>query len=121
MPMTKVFPIVVDCQGCGVCCRHIGYPPFVRPKGNHPGEHWWQVLPPDLRTELDAFVAQYEPRNYDGTVDTLDGPCCWFNQETGLCKHHLHRPNVCRDFEPGSSGCREWRAYYQVDSKTRSE
>jgi Fe-S-cluster containining protein len=50
----------------------------------------------------------------------LDGPCCWFNQETGLCQHHAHRPNVCREFEPGSSGCREWRIYYGVDSKARS-
>ena len=134
-------PQVADCNGCGVCCLHMGYPPFIRPAEpkspeeidsderlvaeiaedplrrqelleGRDGEKWWYRLPDDLRIELDQFIASYQHRNYGETVATFDGPCCWFNMETRQCRHHQHRPNVCRDFETGSPQCHEWRRYY---------
>ena len=73
----------------------------------HDGEKFWHLLPDDLRAEWTSFVASYEREG------ELDGPCFWFDMETRMCKHHQHRPNVCRDFETGSAECRSWRKQYQ--------
>ena len=135
-------PLVADCQGCGVCCFHMGYPPFIRPieplspeqiesdesllaeiavdplrrrdllQGRE-GEKWWFRLPNDLRNELDEYIANYQHKNYGEEVESFDGPCCWFDMETRQCRHHQYRPNVCRDFETGSQQCHEWRRHYR--------
>lgn len=133
---------VVDCRGCGVCCLHMGYPPFLRPiepvppevidrdpellarieadprlrselEQGQAGEVWWHRLPENLRVELDAYIETYQHREYGPDVESLDGPCYWFDPETRQCKHHAHRPRVCRDFEIGSRLCRQWRDYYR--------
>ena len=138
----KELPLVAECRGCGVCCLHMGYPPFIRPVApisleeidldeqlsaeiavdplrrqdllrGRAGEKWWFLLPEDLREELEDYIAHYQPKNYGGNVETLDGPCCWFDTETRRCQHHEHRPNVCRDFETGSQQCHEWRSHYR--------
>lgn len=124
-----------DCRGCGVCCFHMGYPAFVRPSGpltweeieadprlrefakdartrqqlldGNPGEVFWHRLPEHLRAELESFVANYSVRDRE-----LAPPCFWLDMNTRRCKHHEHRPRVCRDFEIGSRGCREWRSHY---------
>ena len=144
--MTKL-PVVVDetpqdCSGCGVCCFHMGYPAFnlpVKPLSNEeiesdehlrriaqdartrkqllagsPGEKYWQTLPDDLRNELESFVQTYEPPP-DGE---LDPPCYWLDRETRLCKHHEHRPRVCRNFEIGGPGCLDWRTFYVDEFRT---
>ena len=126
----------VDCFGCGVCCLHMGYPAFVKPKPpltlaeiesdprlrrlaedprtkasllkGHDGEPHWHSLPDHLREELDEFVASYAAPE-DGQ---LDGACFWLDPETRLCKHHEYRPNVCRDFEIGCQQCLDWRSHY---------
>lgn len=105
-------PLVADCNGCGVCCLHMGYPPFIRPTEQREGESWWYLLPDDLRMELDQFIANYDAPVYGDSVETFDGPCCWFDLESRQCRHHQHRPNVCRDFETGSKQCHEWRRHY---------
>ena len=153
-PATSL-PLIADCNGCGVCCFHMGYPPFIRPQApmtaaeidanpellakisrdpllrrdleqGRTGEHWWHVLPDDLRHELDMYVAGYQARTYDDEVSSFDGPCCWFDMETRRCQHHEHRPNVCRDFETGSQPCYEWRNFYRdrikpIESKLNLE
>ena len=135
-------PLIADCNGCGVCCFHMGYPAFILPrepmtdeqidanpmllekikkdsklrddlKAGHPGESYWHELPDDLRAEWMAFVADYDPPDYGKDPKTFDGPCIWFDMESRQCKNHLHRPNVCRDFETGSDECHEWRRHYQ--------
>ncbi|MEM7457722.1 MAG: YkgJ family cysteine cluster protein [Planctomycetota bacterium] len=127
----------VTCTGCGVCCFHMGYPAFILPQApltaeeidadpelkklalhrgtkkilleGNPGEDYWHTLPPDLKDELEKFVD-----NYDAPADgELDGPCFWLDMETRQCKHHEHRPRVCRDFEIGCSQCHDWRRTYQ--------
>lgn len=132
---------VVECAGCGVCCFHMGYPAYVMPRApmtdgeidaleqssgkkigvkrrqelrdGHPGETYWHDLPADLKHELEAFMAQYQPPSYGETLDTFDGPCIWLDLETRLCKHHTVRPNVCRDFETGNRACLDWRQTYR--------
>lgn len=138
--MTKkqsALPIATDCNGCGVCCFHMGYPAFILPRdpiqseeefrdpavrellkqgwtreeltNGVRGEEHWHKLPEDLRNEWLEFVEIYQR---DGE---LDGPCFWLDTTTRQCKHHNHRPNVCRDFEIGSKLCREWRDHYRSE------
>jgi Fe-S-cluster containining protein len=143
LPKSSAKLPIIDCGGCGVCCFHMGYPPFIRPiapmtteemeaddrlraeiagdpqlkqqlAAGRPGEKWWYELPADLKSELDSFIANYEHREYTDDVSSFDGPCCWFDMETRQCKHHLHRPNVCREFEIGSRQCLEWRKFYRA-------
>jgi len=125
-----------DCHGCGVCCFHMGYPAFELPVAQRteaelesdpelqqlakdprmrkrltsgtPGEKNWHNLTDDLRTEWEEFVRAYQPPS----PGELDPPCFWLNEETRLCKHHEYRPNVCRNFAIGSTGCLDWRRFY---------
>lgn len=79
----------------------------------HPGESYWHELPSDLKSELEAHMADYQKPKYGKTLDTFDGPCIWLDMETRMCKHHTVRPNVCRDFETGSRECLDWRRTYE--------
>ncbi len=140
----------LDCNGCGVCCLHMGYPAFILPQTPRteaeidadpklkklaldprtrkrllegiPGEDYWHKLPEHLRDELNEFVSDYRIPAADNP-DELDGPCFWLDPETRLCKHHEHRPNVCRDFDIGSKGCLDWRWHYadRIETPTGSK
>ena len=118
---------VLDCRACGVCCLHMGYPAFNFPVAEQLGEiplansdsietvaerdrARWNNLPEDLKVGLREAIEDYRKP----AAKELDGPCTWWNPETKLCRHHEHRPQVCRDFEVGSPGCLEWRRAYQV-------
>lgn len=131
---------VVQCDGCGVCCFHMGYPAFVLPQQplteseiqsmeaqsgrpfsaarrrdlltGRTGESHWHRLPEDLRDDWLKYVADYQTPDYGDSVDTFDGPCYWLDTQTRMCKHHQYRPNVCRDFETGNSQCLQWRDVY---------
>ena len=109
MPPTATLPTVSDCEGCGVCCLHMGYPTYIRESDTGPGEPAWQDLPANLKQELLRDIERYEPP----AAGQLDGPCTWFDQQTRRCKHHQHRPQVCRDFQVGSRNCLDWRRHYQ--------
>jgi Fe-S-cluster containining protein len=132
---------IVQCDGCGVCCFHMGYPAFVLPRdpvsesalaemeiesgqpfsdsaradllAGRDGESHWHQLPEDLKQQWRQHVAQYRPPEYGDTLDTFDGPCSWLDLETRMCKHHQYRPNVCRDFETGNPQCLQWRDVYR--------
>ena len=73
-------------------------------------EQHWVSMPADLKQELLDYMQHYESPA-DGE---LDGVCVWFDQEKRICKHHEHRPNVCRDFQVGSKDCLDWRKHYGV-------
>ncbi|QEG23119.1 Flagellin N-methylase [Mariniblastus fucicola] len=83
----------------------------------NPGESWWHELPKELKVPLVEHMKNYVRPKYDGTLESFDGPCIWLDQETRLCKHHLHRPNVCRDFETGCGECLQWREVYSGQIK----
>lgn len=101
-------PTITDCDGCGACCLHMGYPTFLMPNDDRPGEEQWESMPAPLKRDLLRYIESYsEPP--DGQ---LDGPCIWFDPEKRLCKHHAHRPRVCRDFRVGGGECRAWRRHY---------
>ncbi|HBV63397.1 MAG TPA: hypothetical protein DEF45_10290 [Rhodopirellula sp.] len=113
---SKKLPTVSDCNSCGICCLHMGYPSYVRnvqadtnQAGSDLNEQAWLAMPASLKQELLVFIQNYQPPP-DGE---LDGPCVWYDAARRCCKHHEHRPQVCRDFSVGGKGCLEWRSYYR--------
>ncbi|QDV46899.1 Flagellin N-methylase [Stieleria neptunia] len=68
----------------------------------------WVAMPSPLRDE----ILQQMTEHVAPTDGALDGPCTWLDLETKQCRHHQHRPQVCRDFAVGSVGCLQWRAAY---------
>jgi Fe-S-cluster containining protein len=101
-------PVVESCDGCGgSCCRHMVMPPFVRMDGDPE----WAALArdhPELHAELDADVDRRRREN-----DWPDeAPCTWLDLETGRCRHHEQRPQICREFEVGSDACLHHRSRF---------
>ncbi|NNE00887.1 MAG: hypothetical protein HKN47_26530 [Pirellulaceae bacterium] len=87
----------------------MGYPSYVQGGEGRPAEKHWLSMPPDLKAELLAVM-----ENYASPVEgELDGICCWYDQQNRTCKHHAHRPNVCRDFQVGGDDCLGWREHYR--------
>jgi Fe-S-cluster containining protein len=66
-------------------------------------------LPHSARLVLDRYVSDMWRRTSD------DYPCCWLDLETKRCRWYEWRPQICRDLDPGSEGCRVWRDEYNVD------
>ncbi|MDB4645213.1 YkgJ family cysteine cluster protein [Rubripirellula sp.] len=118
-PLTRpdsTLPTISDCDSCGICCLHMGYPSYVTgasfrssTTGAPSGERAWLEMPETLKQELLNYI-----HNYTSPVDGgLDGPCVWYDAETRRCKNHEHRPEVCRNFAVGGKGCLEWRRHYR--------
>lgn len=87
----------IICDTCpGACCREMGSPPF---------------LPEDIEK-----LPRYVRRNYKRRLAIHaasgwpEGLCFWLNY--GRCIFYGHRPDICREFEPGSKACYIWRVKY---------
>lgn len=91
----------------------MGYPSYAN-KTDRTGaefpEQAWVRMPEPLKRELLRYIKEYQPP----ATGELDGPCVWYDAERRCCKHHEHRPQVCRDFAVGGKGCREWRSHYRI-------
>lgn len=101
-PMTDPPPIPTNCDDCGACCLGQNLLPLT---GNmldaEDGVSPW--IPAPLRQELEAIAT--------GPMFGDDGcACVWLDRATGRCKHHVHRPSTCREFEIGGEGCMKRRA-----------
>ena len=83
MPSLTVLP--EDCEGCGVCCMHVGVPPFTEE----------EMSKLDMKTVADI---RYNEDRRDGF------PCIWLNM-TRRCSRYDERPQTCKDFEKGGVGC----------------
>lgn len=68
------------------------------------------AMPEALRDQLREYLRQL----LDG-VERPDKACLWLDQSTMKCRHHEHRPSICRDFEIGSAECHSWRDAYGID------
>lgn len=102
----------MNCNNCGACCFEQGSPPGYAVVVLNP-QDWpeWTgdharvaALPDDARAEL-----------LTGITDDPDGPCCWLDLTTNRCRWYEHRPQICRDLDVGSEGCRVWRDEYNID------
>ena len=121
--VTSKLPVISDCAGCGCCCLHMGFPSFAGVDVNGQGgigrdAIYWRQMPESIKQDLFQFMQSYQRQPSQETTDTanlsgLDGPCCWYDPETRRCKHHEHRPSVCRDFQIGGTVCRSWREFYR--------
>lgn len=92
---------VTNCHGCGACCRSIGLPPFMY------GEIL--ALPEKLKSEMMAWQKDKHIKEASGDA------CVWYDADTRLCKHHEHRPEICKDFVVGDMFCLNYRRIYQID------
>ncbi|TWU35865.1 Flagellin N-methylase [Novipirellula artificiosorum] len=85
---------------------HMGYPAYLQATEQRPAEEHWVSMPAELKSQLIEYMASYTVPE-----DQIDGPCIWLDLETRRCRHHEHRPRVCRDFQVDGKGCREWRKH----------
>lgn len=90
---------IINCDDCGACCMHMGYPPFVAmyDHANRKGDPEWLALSPELAAET-----------RQGAVDgrgSNELPCVWFDETTKKCRHYDLRPSICREFEVGCEAC----------------
>jgi uncharacterized protein len=109
---------VLNCDGCGACCRHLHFPPgfqlFAAPQYGQwgtceedPDYKLWFSMPEELRQELrDNYLLLHSQE---------DAPCIWYDAATQKCKHHEHHPTTCREFEVGGEGCLIWRKLRGID------
>jgi uncharacterized protein len=100
-------PIIVSCDGCGVCCLVVTHPPFYS-VFQEQGEEAWERLKRERRDLVLEIVADHRARRASG--DPLVGtPCLWYDPETRRCRHYEYRPLACREFEVGGDDCRDAR------------
>ena len=107
----------INCTDCGVCCMEQGSPPgyvYIHNGGvDWPDEEdveRFNQLPTKARVEIKKYADRLKsqpPRS--------DGPCIWLDRESKQCRYYEHRPNICRDLDVGSEGCRFWRSSYKID------
>lgn len=117
---------VTNCDGCGACCRHMGTPPGYAaffPLPGHTIPQWARdsvdharikAMPATLRASLRRYY-QRVWRGQERDRSGLHVPCLWYDEPTGRCRFHEHRPEVCREFEVGGDGCLAVRQVYQID------
>lgn len=85
-----------QCQGCGTCCAFISIPPF--------REDELDTLPADVLQVID-----WHTRN-DAARPKSPVPCYFYGITDRVCLIHEHKPQACRDFEPGGPACRKQRS-----------
>jgi len=88
-------PMIQSCDGCGLCCLHVSFPPYHRDE--------IAALPPDVQDSLAAAsttrAMQYAATGADET------PCMFLDLLTRRCRHYDHRPEICQDYETGGVEC----------------
>jgi len=85
-----------QCRQCGTCCAFISIPPF--------RENELDGLPADIQQVID-----WHTRN-DHARPQSPVPCYFYNITDRACLIHEHKPQTCRDFEPGGPACRRQRS-----------
>lgn len=94
---------VISCDGCGLCCAEIVYPPFFGP--SDPSYRALEADRPDLAEQL---TEDRERRRREESPD-WGTPCSWFDVATRKCRNYEHRPDICRDYEVGCESCLSYR------------
>jgi Fe-S-cluster containining protein len=96
-------PVKFDCLSCGACCHQRAGTILVT-EGDI--EHWRD------RGRLD-IIQQLEPGHFGFMAFkmTAEGTCVFHGTgaDPHACAIYEVRADVCRDFEPGSAQCREFR------------
>lgn len=96
--MTKTTLAVYECDNCGACCRTW---PVLASAGDADRE-------PRIRELADALPGAAEDACF--RLDPLPAQqACRFLAADARCRIYATRPQVCRDFAPGSAQCQEAR------------
>lgn len=85
-----------QCRQCGACCAFISIPPFK--------EDELDRLPPDIRQVVEWYTQNDRVRPRSPT------PCYFYDMTNRVCLIHGHKPQTCRDFEPGGPACQSQRS-----------
>ncbi len=109
--MTTGTNSTTNCDDCGACCMG---------QNLVPGSDVWIAK---LSEELNEVPRKLPPRSIPlplleeleavsrgACQGSGDEPCLWLNRASGRCRHHKHRPDVCRQFEVGGEACLRIRA-----------
>jgi Fe-S-cluster containining protein len=85
-----------QCKQCGACCAFISIPPF--------REDELDCLPEDILRVVTWYTQNHRVR------PKAPAPCYFYDMTTRRCLIHEHKPQTCRDFEPGGPACRKERS-----------
>jgi Fe-S-cluster containining protein len=85
-----------QCKRCGVCCSFVSIPPF--------REDELDGLPPDIQQVVDWYTRNHHARPQS------PAPCYFYDLTNRACLVHEHKPQACRQFEPGGPACRKQRS-----------
>lgn len=85
-----------QCRQCGACCAFISIPPFK--------ENELDRLPESILQVVDWYTQNHRVR------PSSPAPCYFFDMTSRRCLIHEHKPQACRDFEPGGPACRKERS-----------
>lgn len=78
----------------------------------------WLEMPADIRLELQVYYNRI--RNSTSFVrERSNRPCIWLGNDR-RCMHYEWRPDVCREFEIGTSWCKAWRERFSIQSEITS-
>lgn len=114
---------IINCDDCGACCATMcsppGYVAIIAATERGQQDEWpvaldvirVGLLPP----EADKLLRDYIERGRRDGFPKDDQPCIWLDLETKRCRFYEDRPQICRDFEVGSEGCRSWRDEFNID------
>ncbi len=91
------------CDGCGLCCMHMGSPPY-----DEEEREWLREDNPQAYADLLAVLETRELQLKTTAVDFV--PCGFFDSVTRKCIHHDNKPDICRRFEIGDTYCNGFRA-----------
>jgi Fe-S-cluster containining protein len=72
-------------------------------------DEYWDRLKrerPELVEEIDKDM---KANPFDAET-----PCLWYDPTSKNCKHYEYRPEICRNFLPGSVACCEHRLHQQI-------
>jgi Fe-S-cluster containining protein len=85
-----------QCKQCGACCAFISIPPFKKDELDR--------LPENILQVVDWYTQNHRGR------PTSPAPCYFYDMTNRRCLIHEHKPQTCRDFEPGGPACRRERS-----------
>jgi Fe-S-cluster containining protein len=102
---------VLNCDGCGVCCRGQEALPVGWYLGSLASAAERAALPRELLVELEAMRDRFNAEGWPA-----DAPCVWYDGETKRCRHHEYRPEICREFAVGGEDCLRVRAEEKTDA-----
>jgi uncharacterized protein len=107
---------VLNCDGCGACCMHVGNPPGYSVRIGDNGIFALTATGENLERLRSMPAALLNDLSLNSNRGRYDQCCCWFDPATRRCRHYDFRPTECRTFEVGGVGCLAVRSYHGMEN-----